>query len=130
MEQGGFADASWISREYDPSTLIQNVSTINGNYSDHGIDLSVSGPDSLVLSRAYNSNAGDSWRFLPHCYLYVEKDLDAKRCTIAEGAFERTIVYVGANSGSTLRYAGWKNISDPIAQTIFELDLCVSNTAT
>ncbi len=43
------------SREGDPASLVENVSTIHGDYSEIEVDLTVPAPDSLVLSRFYSS---------------------------------------------------------------------------
>lgn len=58
------------SREGDPSSIVENVSTIHGDYSESEIDLIVFGPDSLILSRFYSSRDSlftvslGGWRFL------------------------------------------------------------------
>ncbi|MBI3259667.1 MAG: hypothetical protein HYZ54_09365 [Ignavibacteriae bacterium] len=66
------------SREGDPASLVKNVSTIHGDYSEIEVDLVVPGPDPLTLSRYYSSrdsftiaNIG-GWRFHPHCFLFVK----------------------------------------------------------
>lgn len=43
------------SRENDPASLVENVSTIHGDYTETEADLTVPAPDSLVLSRFYSS---------------------------------------------------------------------------
>ncbi len=43
------------SRESDPSSLVENVSTIYGDYTEIEVDLIVTSPDSLILSRFYSS---------------------------------------------------------------------------
>ena len=42
-------------RESDPSSIVEGVSTLFGNYSEVEIDLVVPGPDTLTLSRFYSS---------------------------------------------------------------------------
>ena len=41
------------SKESDPSSIIANVSTIHGDYTEVEVDLTVAAPDSLILSRFY-----------------------------------------------------------------------------
>src|ERR1700691_2187118 len=72
------------SRESDPASLVENVSTIHGDYTEVEIDLTVSAPDSLILARFYSSrdsiqtvNFG-GWRFSPHCFLSMQKDPKGK----------------------------------------------------
>jgi hypothetical protein len=43
------------SREGDPASLVENVSTIHGDYTEVEVDLVVTAPDSLILSRFYSS---------------------------------------------------------------------------
>lgn len=43
------------SREGDPASIVENVSTIHGDYTEVEVDLTVSAPDSLILSRFYSS---------------------------------------------------------------------------
>lgn len=43
------------SRESDPESLVENVSTIYGDYLDYEVDLVLPGPDSLILARYYSS---------------------------------------------------------------------------
>jgi RHS repeat-associated protein len=131
------------SREGDPASIVENVSTIHGDYSEYEIDLIVPGPDSLVLSRFYTSrdsievitptNLG-GWRFYSQCFLTVQKDSKWKTYTTSEGKFERTHVYVGTPEGSILTYLGWQNTSNPKIISSFKIDLeerllGVANTA-
>ncbi|MDE3046679.1 MAG: hypothetical protein KGJ02_08600 [Verrucomicrobiota bacterium] len=118
------------ARENDPESIIENVSTIHGNYSDYEIDLVVPGPDSLVLSRFYSSEdlllGGASlggWRFHPHCFLSIQKEALAKTYTTAEGKFDYTHILIGTNEGSILTYAGWKNTTNPDARSLFKVDV-------
>ena len=72
------------SRENDPESLVQNVSTIHGDYTELEVDLTVSSPDSLVLSRFYSSRdtiqtaTFGGWRFNPQCFLSIRKDPKGK----------------------------------------------------
>ncbi len=116
------------SKEADPASLVENVSTIHGDYTDVEVDLTVSSPDSLILSRFYSSrdtlqtaNFG-GWRFNPHCFLSVEKDPKGKSYTTAEGKFERTYAYVGHPDGTILTYVSWQNTANPSGKSLFEID--------
>lgn len=133
------SDVSLLSREGDPESIVQNISTIHGNYSELEIDLVISAPDPILLSRFYIS--GDSfengsfggWRFNPHCFLTVQKDPKGKSIAIAGGRAERTFVHVGDTTGSILTFCGWKN---PMSEerSVFIIDnkiesSSISNTA-
>ena len=67
------------SREGDPASLVENVSTIHGDYTEFAVDLTVAAPDPLVLSRLYSSRDAltgatlGGWRFNPHCFLTIQK---------------------------------------------------------
>lgn len=132
--QSAFAKESPISaaylgsREGDPASLVENVSTIHGDYTEVEVDLTVSSPDSLVLSRSYSSrdsvqtaNFG-GWRFNPHCFLSIQKDSKGKSYTTSEGKFERTYVYVGNPDGTILTYVGWQNTTNPSKKSSFKID--------
>ncbi len=116
------------SREGDPASIVENVSTIHGDYTEIEVDLTVSSPDSLVLSRFYSSRdtfqtaSFGGWRFNPHCFLSVQKDPKGKSYTNAEGKFERTYVYVGNPDGTILTYVGWQNTTSPSKKTLFRID--------
>ncbi len=62
------------SREGDPASIVEGVSTIHGDYSELEVDLIVSGPDPLVLSRFYSSHDTPAsahfggWRFFAQMY--------------------------------------------------------------
>ena len=84
------------SRESDPASLVENVSTIHGDYTEVEVDLTVSSPDSLILSRFYSSrdtlqtaNFG-GWRFNPHCFLSIQKDPKGKSYTKCIWPLERS----------------------------------------
>jgi RHS repeat-associated protein len=116
------------SREGDPASLVENVSTIHGDYTEVEVDLTVSSPDSLVLSRFYSSrdnlqtaNFG-GWRFNPHCFLSIQKDPKGKSYTTAEGKFELTYVYVGNPDGTILTYVGWQNTTNSSKRSLFKID--------
>ncbi len=129
------------SRENDPESLVENVSTIHGDYSDYEIDLIVPGPDSLVLSRYYSSMDSHSeipslggWRFHPHCFLSVQKEALARTYTSAEGKFDYTHILIGTNEGGVLTYTGWRNTTNPQGRSLFKVDvegdlLGLANTA-
>jgi hypothetical protein len=118
------------SRENDPESLVENVSTIHGDYSDYEIDLIVPGPDSLVFSRYYSSRdsllAGTSlggWRFNPHCFLSIQKEIRPRTYTTTEGKFDYTCILIGTNEGSILTYTGWQNTTNPDARSLFKADI-------
>lgn len=127
------------SRESDPASLVENVSTIHGDYTEMEVDLTVPAPDSLILSRFYSSrdslqtaNFG-GWRFNPHCFLSIQKDPKGKTYKTGEGTFEYTYVFVGTPEGSILPYTGWYNSSSK-DRVVFKIDaegelLGLANTA-
>lgn len=127
------------SREGDPASLIENVSTVHGDYSEIEVDLTVPAPDSLILSRFYSSrdsiqtaNFG-GWRFSPHCFLSIQKDPKGKTYKTGEGTFEYTYVFVGTPEGNILPYTGWHNPSSK-KPVVFKIDaegetLGLANTA-
>lgn len=103
------------SREGDPESLVENVSTIHGDYTEYDVDLTVSAPDPLILSRFYSSRDAlqtttlGGWRFNPHCSLTLRKDPKGKNYTTGEGKFEYIYTFAGTPEGSILTYAGWHN---------------------
>ena len=115
------------SREGDPASIVENVSTIHGDYTEVEVDLAVPAPDSLILSRFYSSKdvlqtaTLGGWRFNPHCFLTMQKDPREKNYTTAEGKFECMYVYVGNPDGSILTYIGWKNTSTQ-KRVLFKID--------
>ncbi|MBX7067451.1 MAG: hypothetical protein K1X28_09485 [Parachlamydiales bacterium] len=118
------------SREGDPASLVENVSTIHGDYSEYEIDLIVPGPDSLILSRSYNSRDSllarstfGGWRFNPHCFLFVEKTTPPKSYTTADGTFDYTRILVGTNEGSILTFVGWQNTTNRDSRSQFKIDI-------
>lgn len=117
------------SREGDPASLIEGVSTIHGDYSELEIDLIVPGPDPLILSRFYSSHdtlaSGHfgGWRFLSKCILWVHKDPKGKTYSTAEGNFDRVYVRVGTDEGSILTYLGWKNTTNPRTKSLYTVDI-------
>jgi RHS repeat-associated protein len=139
--ENSFHNTYLESKEGDPASWAENVSTIHGDYSDYEIDLIVPGPDSLVLSRSYSSHDNHlissslgGWRFNSHCFLSVYKDPQARTYTTAEGKFDYTYISLGTNEGSILLYAGWQNITNPNATSLFKAEvegalLGVANTA-
>jgi len=126
--QGFSHEVALGSREGDPDSLVEDVSTIRGDYSEVEVDLTVAAPDSLILSRYYTSQDGlqtltfGAWRFLPHCFLSIRKDPQEKIYTTAEGTFEKRYVTVGTQEGSILTYVGWLNTIHPEKNTIFKID--------
>jgi len=116
------------SREGDPASFVENVSTIHGDYTEVEVDVTVASPDSLVLSRFYSSRdtlpiaTFGGWRFNPQCFLTVQKDPKDKTYSTAEGEFERTFVYLGNPDGSVLTYVGWRNITYANKHVHFKID--------
>lgn len=128
------------SRENDPNSIVENVSTIHGDYTEVEVDLTVASPDSLVLSRFYSSRDTLSiaslggWRFNPHCFLSMQKDPKAKTRSSEEGTFERMLVYVGNPDGTIFTYTGWRDISHPSKRIRFKISteedcIDIANTA-
>ncbi|MBS0626440.1 MAG: hypothetical protein JSS32_10360, partial [Verrucomicrobia bacterium] len=127
-KEGSISSIYLTSREGDPASLVENVSTIHGDYTEVEVDLIVPSPDSLILSRFYSSrdtqqtsNFG-GWRFNPHCVLSIQKDPKKKSYTTSEGKFERTYVYVGNPDGAILTYVGWQNTTNPSKKVVFKID--------
>jgi RHS repeat-associated protein len=116
------------SREGDPASLVENVSTIHGDYIEVEVDLTVTSPDSLVVSRFYSSRdtlpiaTFGGWRFYPQCFLTMQKDPQGQHCVTTEGKFERTVVYLGNPDGSILTYVGWRNLTHPNKRVLFKID--------
>ncbi|MES2273213.1 MAG: DUF6531 domain-containing protein, partial [Chlamydiota bacterium] len=111
------------SREGDPAGIVENVDVIHGNYTEIEIDLTVTAPDSLILSRFYSSRdplqigSFGGWRFNPHCFLTVQKDPKESR----DGNLEQTYVYIGNPDGSILTYMGWRNTTTPMEPVLFKV---------
>lgn len=116
------------SREGDPASLVENISTIHGDYTEVEVDLTVPSPDSLILSRFYSSRdtiqtaTFGGWRFNPHCFLSIRKDPKGKTYANAEGKFEQAYVYVGNPDGTILTYVGWQNTTNPSKRSLFKID--------
>lgn len=116
------------SREGDSASIIENVSTIHGDYTEVEIDLTVPAPDSLILSRFYSSRDTfeiaqfGGWRFNPHCFLSLQKDPKGKSYIAGEKKFERTFVYVGNPEGSILTYVGWHSSNNTSEKVLFKID--------
>lgn len=124
------------SREGDPASLVENVSTIHGDYTEVEVDLVVPAPDSLILSRFYSSRDTiqtapfGGWRFNPHCFLRLQKDSQKK----SKGKMERICAYVGNSDGAILTYVGWQNPANSSQSILFQIDVegemaGVTNTA-
>lgn len=115
------------SRESDPASLVENVSTIYGDFTEVEVDLTVASPDSLILSRFYSSRDTiqtakfGGWRWNPHCFLSIQKD-PRKTYTNAEGKFERMSAYVGNPDGTILTYVGWQNVTNPAKRALCKID--------
>jgi len=127
------------SRECDPASFVENVNVIHGDYSEIEVDLKVTAPDSLILSRFYSSRDTSQtavlggWRFNPHCFLSVQKDSKGRIQTPAEGELEYFSVCVGNPEGSILTYEGWLNAKNP-KRTLLKIEtsgevIGIANTA-
>ena len=117
------------SREGDPSTIVENVNVIFGNYTKQEIDLIVPGVDLLTFSRYYDSHLGQ-WNFNPHCFLWVLKAEQSKTYTAADGTFEELQVVIGTELGNPVTYSGWQNMTNPGIRSTFKLkNASIANTA-
>ncbi len=112
------------SREGDPESLVQNVSVIHGDYSELEVDLCVSGPDPLVLSRFYTSQDSldvasfGGWRLQPQIFFQV--------CpTPKQDSFQNPYldIFVGTPEGSLLKFSGFQNWENPEISSEFLIDL-------
>ena len=112
------------SREGDPESLVQNVSVIHGDYSELEVDLCVSGPDPLVLSRFYTSQdtldvAGfGGWRFQPQTFLLMcpHPEQDSFQTPYLD-------IFIGTPEGSLLKFSGFQNWENPEVSSEFLIDL-------
>ena len=116
-------------REGHPSSIVEGVSTIFGDYCEVEVDLVVPGPDTLTLSRFYSSsdhpasNHFGGWRLLSKCLLSVQKDPKGKTYSTPEGKYDLTYVRVGTNEGSILTYIAWQNTSHAKSRTLYKVDV-------
>jgi RHS repeat-associated protein len=121
--QNAEADESSLSSSYlgslegDPASIVENVSTIYGDYTEIEIDLVVPAPDPIILSRFYSSRDNlqtamfGGWRFNPHCFLSVHKDEQGK-----------TQIVAGTPQGSIFTYVAWQNPSNSDKRSLFKID--------
>ena len=113
------------SLEGDPASLVQNVNTIHGDYTEVEIDLTVPAPDPLILSRFYSSRDYQQtatlggWRFSHTPFLSIKKDPKGQAYKTEEGTFEKSYVYVGNPDGGILTYIGWQH---PTKHVLFKID--------
>lgn len=106
------------STESDPDAFIDHCAhVITGDYCETVMDLSIAGPDPLVLQRYYNAknymtgkNSG-GWRIFPQILLVTGRDPENKECTIEKDRFEWVSAFTGERSGGILSYSGWRKIS-------------------
>lgn len=88
------------SREGDPESLVKNVSTIHGDYSELEVDLCIPGPDPLIVSRFYTSKdrldiaTFGGWRFQPQTFFLICPNPDRSSFQIPQGNFECLDIYV------------------------------------
>ncbi len=94
-------------RVSDPASYVQGVSTAQGDFTAAEIDLSIAGPDPLVLTRFYNSgeegpNFGEGWQIFPQTVLILGQDGDRQPFSIAGDSSGGFFVYRG-KSGEPLK---------------------------
>jgi RHS repeat-associated protein len=118
-----------LALEGDPASFVKNVSVIHGSYVEAETDATIQGPDTLAITRFYNSqnklnetNLG-GWSLFPHCYLFVKKDPQGAEYTTAEGKYEFTFIYAATERGDSLCYFAWHNTTNPKTRTFFEFDI-------
>jgi hypothetical protein len=126
--EGDFRSIYLGSREGDRDSLVENVSTIHGDYTEQETDLVVAAPDPLILSRFYSSRDDlqmaslGGWRFNPHAFLFIKKELTKQSYNTSEGKFEYLHVFVGVPEGSILTYEGWHNTTGS-NRSLFEMNV-------
>ena len=117
------------SREGDPASLVKNVSTINGDYSEIETDLVVSGPDLLILSRFYTSQdtldiaSFGAWRFQPQTFFLICGDPKQGGYQTPQGIFEGLNIFIGTPEGSLLKFSGFQNWDNPEVHSEFRIYL-------
>lgn len=103
------------SREGDPASIVKNVSTIHGDYSELEVDLCISGPDPLILSRFYTSRdpldiaTFGAWRFQPQTFFLICPDPKQGSYQTPQGIFEGLDIFIGTPEGSLLKFSGFQN---------------------
>lgn len=124
------------SRESDPDSIIENVSTIYGDYSEVTTDMVVSAPDPLVISRFYSSRDTEEiaklggWRFLPHAFLSMERTSDKNQFGMGGESHESSLLRAGDRDGTILTYIESKKDGVADGQIRFVPDLTgLSNNA-
>lgn len=117
------------SREGDPESLVKNVSTIHGDYSELEIDFCLPGPDPIIISRFYTSKdtldiaTFGGWRFQPQTFFLICPNPDRDGFQTPQGNFECLDIYVGTPEGSLLKFSGFQNWENPEIQSKFFVDL-------
>lgn len=92
----------WLSPESDPDAFVQNrVNLISGEYCPAVADLTIAGPDALVLHRFYSSKIG-GWRIFPERFLILGKSPE-----------KRIIAWCGERSGAILPYSA-RALEEPL----------------
>lgn len=79
-----------LSREVDPSSIIHNVSTLDGSYSEIVTDLVLSGPDSVGLKRSYSNHSSKlsvfgGWLLAPETLLSIKYSNDGSIASVVIG---------------------------------------------
>lgn len=96
------APFEWISPESDPDAFVQNrVNLIDGDYSPAVSDLTIAGPDALVLHRFYSSKIG-GWRIFPERFLVLGKSSE-----------KGVMGWCGERSGAILPYLA-RSFEEPL----------------
>lgn len=93
------------------------------------MDLCVSGPDALTLSRFYTSKdtldiaTFGGWRFQPQTYFLIRPNPDRGDFQTHQGSFECLDIYVGTDEGSLLKFSGFQNWENLEVRSEFFVDL-------
>lgn len=113
--EADYSAALITSTEADPDSFIDNcVNILTGDYCESNTDLSIVGPDPLVLQRYYNSTnyiTGQhvgGWRIFPQCFLVAGKEFNENLQSDNAEELERTYAFTGERSGGILTYSGWR----------------------
>ncbi|MDJ0652183.1 MAG: hypothetical protein QNJ27_04190 [Simkaniaceae bacterium] len=117
------------SLEGDPASLVKNVSVIHGDYSELEVDLCISGPDPLILSRFYTSQDSldiasfGAWRFLPQSFFLICPDPKQESRQTSDGTFEGLNIFIGTVEGTFLKFSGFQNWDNIKVDSVFRIHL-------
>lgn len=120
-----YSPALLTSTEADPDSFVAHcINVLQGDYCEAVTDLSIIGPDALLLQRFYNSknyvtgeDAG-SWRIFPQQFLVLGQDQSEN--------LDRTYAFAGERSGGILTYSGYRN-EDGITENPLQIDVFNDN---